>query len=299
MTPILLTKPRLLKPISAAIIKLDEINNNMPKETSFELHREGLFVLAVSTVEVMLSDTLLELFRKLPAKLPEKAYSVSKDLLLSRPFDLVENLAQSYVLSLSYKKLDDILDIVNEHLATIKNFRDQHGDSLQEIKESRNLLLHNNLKLNAIYKEKAGKKSRHPMRGERLSIDPQYFLDSITTLKELCIAMQEGITEKYSEYTRIAAVQRLWNYIFQTPIMPFEKFWALNKAKDEIIAQETDSFPKGLSNSEKIFLGVWLSHFNSRKDHPDTEAFNLHRLDSRNQQKMLFLISALRDFKLY
>lgn len=297
--PVLLTKYELIEPIVQALEKLHSIEKVSPEGKSGSLQREGLFVLAVSTVEVMISDTLLVLLRHFPGKLPDKQFTVPKTVLLHRPFDILEEQVQAFLQSLSYKSLAELLDFTHGHLADIRKFRQEEGDTLQEIKESRNLLLHNNLVPNPMYQNKAGPSKRKTLGGSsRLEIDTNYFHKSLGTLKRLCEDLQSGILVKFSDYTRVDAVRKLWEYVFPRPDMKFEEYWIIDEKKDEVIAQKIDEYPR-LSHSEQMFLGIWLSHFNRRGDHPDAELLNMYHLDFSHQEKMMWLLSMLREFRVY
>ena len=296
--PILLTKGQLLAPIFAAQRKLSEIKNSAPTDKQGALFREGLFVLAVSTAEVMLFDVMAELLRQIPAKLPDKSFSVTKESLVERQFNIIEEQIQQYLIGLSYKKLDEFLDAFCDCLAIdIGSYRSNHGNSLLEIKESRNLLIHNNLVVNSIYLSKAGPKSRSSKLDERLSIDAEYFENAIDVLEQLCTSCCAAISAKYASYTTAKAIQDLWEYIFHTPVLRFDDYWEVID-KEDTVHLKTTKFHGGISGSEAIFLGVWLNHFNQAKN-KYIEHFCLHHLDDSNKEKMLWLIGALREFRLY
>ncbi len=297
--PVLLTKYQLIEPIVQSLEKLHSIVKASPEGKSGSLQREGLFVLAVSTAEVMISDALLVLIHHFPGKLPDKQFTVPKNTLLHHPFEVLDDQVEAFLQSLSYKNLSELLDFTHGHLADILNFRQEEGDALQEIKESRNLLLHNNLVPNSMYQNKAGTLKRKTLGGSsRLEIDSDYFYRSLDTLKRLCEDLQNGILVKFSDYTRIDAIRRLWNYVFPRSDMKFEDYWIIDEKTDEVLAQKIDEYPR-LSQSEKMFLGVWLNHFNRRGDHPDAELLNMYHLDFSHQEKMIWLLSTLRAFRVY
>jgi len=60
-------------------------------------------------------------------------------------------------------------------------------DDLIEIKETRNLLLHNNLVVNNLYLQKAGKNKRADGKGVKLKVDQEYIIQSVSTLYQLVI----------------------------------------------------------------------------------------------------------------
>lgn len=296
--PILLTSEQLLKPVAVAQKKLSEIRNQSPLEPKADLFREGLFVLAVSTVEYMLVDVLAAFLRQIPSKLPDKNFTVSKEALVASDSDLVETQIQTYLMSLSYKRLDEFIDAFSGHLAiSLSSYLTTHGESLQELKESRNLLLHNDLRTNTIYLAKAGKMSRAQNTDVKLKIDSAYFNSSLHVLEELCNACEAQITAKYKSYTKAKAIRALWSHIFQTPILQFDDYWEIDTTEDTV-RLKTLEFRIGISSSEEMFLGIWLSHFN-QSGSKFLKDFTLQRLDERNQSKMLWLLKVLKEFRVY
>lgn len=296
--PILLTSAQLLEPVSAAQKKLSAIRSHLPSEPNADLFREGLFVLAVATVEFMLADVFAVFLRQIPSRLPDKNFTVSKEALVATDNDLLENQIQNYLMSLGYKRLDEFIGIFSDHLSiNLKPYLTAQGDSLQELKESRNLLLHNDLRTNAIYLAKAGKKSRSQRADVKLTIDFAYFNSSLHVLEELCTACEVQITAKYKSYTKAKAIKALWSYIFQTPILSFDDYWEVNTTEDTVHLK-TLEFRIGISSSEEMFLGIWLNHYN-QSGSDFLRGFTLQRLDERNRSKMLWLLNVLKGFRVY
>lgn len=296
--PILLTCQQLLAPIAVAQKKLDEIRTHSPADPKANLLREGLLVLAVSTVEYMLLDVLAVLLRQIPSKLPDKAFTVSKDSLVDPERDLLEEQIQQYLVGLSYKRLDEFIDAFCDRLSiSLLTYREKYGDSLQELKESRNLLIHNDLKTNSIYLAKAGRKARAQKTDVRLKIDIPYFTSSIEVLEELCSACHTEIENKYQSFKKVKAVRELWEYVFQTPILGFDEYWEVDLSRDTLHLKTRD-FHGGISSSEEIFLGVWLNHFN-QIENDYIKRFSLLHLSQDSQSKMLWLLNVLKDFRVY
>src|ERR1700681_4289570 len=76
--PILLTVNGLMKPVTKAHERLDEIAVQAADEGIVTITMQGLFVLAVSTVEVMLTDVLKHCLVHIPEKLDCKDAGFTK-----------------------------------------------------------------------------------------------------------------------------------------------------------------------------------------------------------------------------
>lgn len=102
----------------------------------------------------------------------------------------------------------------------------------------------------------------------------------------------------YRLYCSITIVREaLWSHVFQTPILQFDDYWKVDTTEDTV-RLKTSEFRIGISSSEEMFLGIWLSHFN-QSGSKFLVGFTLQRLDERNQSKMLWLIKVLKEFRVY
>lgn len=290
--PILLTKTKLIQPIEQALIRIKGIEQREIIEDKIVL--EGIFVLAVSSFEYSLNDTLRVLLNFIPDKLDIKTESIPKnDLVNGNPLELA---IENKILSVSYKSLPDILNYFAVTTGIDKKQIDETVlNSLLEIKATRNLLLHNNLVINNIYKDTAGPNIRNPNNGnEKLSIDKDYLVQSLKTIKQVLEKIKTALLDKYASYTNVEAVKRLFQYIFKTPIMVFEKEFEIDD--DQIVGfkSETSAIDR-LSTSERFFYDIWLAHsfggcFQFKPD-------SIYHLDNNNIEKLKYFISALELLK--
>jgi hypothetical protein len=290
--PILLTKTKLIQPIEQALIRIKEIEQREIIEDKIVL--EGIFVLAVSSFEYSLNDTLRVLLNFIPDKLDIKTESIPKnDLVNGNPLELA---IENKILSVSYKSLPDILNYFAVTTGIDKKQIDETElNSLLEIKATRNLLLHNNLVINNIYKNTAGPNIRKPNNGnKKLSIDKNYLLQSLKTIKQVLKKIKTALLDKYASYTNIEAVKRLFQYIFKTPIMVFEKEFEIDD--DQIVGFKFEnSAIDSLSTSERFFYDIWLAHSSGKyfQFKPDS----IYHLDNNNIEKLKYFISALELLK--
>jgi hypothetical protein len=156
------------------------------------------------------------------------------------------------------------------------------------VKETRNLLLHNNLLVNSFYIKRAGRLRRDADNG-KLPLSQAYVIDGCKNLQALVQELQDRLNSKYSSYTRLAALRRLWEYLFSSPIMPFDDLWIVDEANDVVSAVKESRYEKRIARSERLFLVVWRAHFNSWR-HPGGHML-MYSLDSENRQKMLWLLA--------
>lgn len=257
--PILLNKKELLEPINQAIERIENIRiRKASNDDSIIL--EGLLVLAVSSFENSIFDTMRILFTHIPEKMEMKNETIAKEELLNG--NPIAQVIERKVLEQSYKNAKDFLTyfITVTGINVTDFFDSDNFANLIEIKATRNLLIHNNLKMNSFYKENAGRLARSP-NGCYLEINQDYLFNSIVVMQNILTLFKTKLISKYKSFTRLKALKELFDFTFKTPIMSFDNEWEVNTTEDRIIRyKEETSRASGLSSSEKMLFKVWLCH---------------------------------------
>lgn len=286
--PILLLKKDLLKPINQALTRIEKIRERKANNVD-SIILEGLFTLGVSSFEHSLIDTLRTLFLHIPDKLDLKTESITKDTLING--NPLSQAIENKVNSVSYKNISEILKYFADITGIANNLiSEEEMNSLIELKATRNLLIHNNLKVNSIYKDTAGPNSRSS--SDRLTISQDYLFESIIVLKTILQKFKVALLEKYKPYTRINATRNLFKYIFPTPIMHFENVFEINEEED-IVGNLliNHSHKNSLSSSETFLFKMWIAHSHAVKFDFDTQHF--YRLDRNSRAKLGYLINEI------
>jgi len=282
----------LLQPAIQCSAALSEIEEEASKGALSEVVRHGLLVLAVAHFETMVLDTLRCYLLAIPEKIPKQGMTVAKEDLLAHPFDLIEVQVDKFLRSAAYDGLSDILRQFCDLLSLDDANHQSLAKPVREIKASRNILLHNKLVTNGAYLEQAGESRRAKEEGKKLNIDRTYLDNSVRAFASVVSEMKCLMQAKYASYTKLAAIRRLWDFCFKSPVMPFEDFWTVNEDRDCIVSSKRGRCEDGLSGSETVFLGVWRTHFNAYR--PDLKPIYIRGLDEHHQAKLFFLLSVFR-----
>ncbi len=263
---VLITSEDLLKPIENAISELSIISPDISNIDKPYLIK-SVFTYAFVLFESALSETLEVLLTAFPEKLSFKKID-SKEI-KSR---LIENysteytlayISEKYIMDTSYKSLDLYLKEFCSLLG-IKDVSDNLIDVLIEMKATRNLLVHNNLRVNDKYVQSAGKNSRAMKNGrqnETLTITTDYLVHSVEVITEVLMNYKKMIEEKYREYSKRRLLESLWYSIFNSPLLKFDSFWIIHD-DGNISFNEKKARIASLSHSEKAKLSVWFQQFN-------------------------------------
>lgn len=291
--PNLLIVEQLVKPIEIALNRLKEIRTRKINSDD-SIIREGLFVLSVSTFENALLDSLRIFLKGFPQKLG-RSHSVSKNSLIANTalIDVIESTINKLAykdIEYIFKELQSFFDI--EGIAVSQN----EIDTIIEFKASRNLLIHNNLVINDIYRNTAGSAIRTGY-SNKLEISDDYLADCITTQTNILNNLNESLRSKYINYTRINALKELWKFTFgDSSVVAFDEEWEVDEDRDSISSYNSQSSNKNmLSSGERALFDLWL--LNTIGDNPYSDSLNFHRLDSSNLEIASFLIKNLEYFE--
>jgi hypothetical protein len=289
--PILLTQEELLEPINIAIQRVDKIRQLKNQDTD-KIILEGLFALIVSSFENAVLDTIRVVLKRIPEKLDKTPQITKKDLLEG---DAISKAIDAEIRRIGYDNIKVILESFVKVTGLSANLLEPATipiGQLIEVKATRNLLLHNDLKMNSEYKAIAGQLTRSTVNG-RLPIDQPYLLESINVISQILHLLRSELIVKYADYSRFKALKNLFDYMFQTPLLRFETSFIFDSENTHIIACKPQiEYPMGdLSSSERLFLNLWISHISGREFNFPTGAFQL--LDNINKQKLQYFISVV------
>lgn len=260
--PILLFFENLVEPIQTTKAEFEQIQNELSLLDRAFL-RNGVFAYVFALFESTLSECLKRFLKEIPSKIPiqDAALKKHKNELVDGIFTykVLESWIDEYIVSLSYGTAMSFIDKLCEFMS-IANVSGHFLDSLNEKKERRNLLLHNNLVVNNKYIENT--RSSVHQKGSKLEIKTEYLDETINDMNELFSVLESEMSEKYSKFTRTKAIKDIWNYIFNSPILRFEEHWIFKN--NEIIGYNTETVKKWVNNfshSEKILLALFLQNF--------------------------------------
>jgi len=296
--PRLLILGKLLQPSRLALNALGEIEERLPGTASGSIELRGLFVLMISAVETMLTDTYVYYVRSFPEAFDFKDARFSKDDILAAnlALDLIEQQIEKNAISHAYESFPELLRTFTKTIGITAPPLDQDLiNRIVEVKETRNLLLHSNLQVNRRYVARAGQFRRMDCEGEELPLAQKYVSEACQNLTRLINDLDDRMNTAYASYTRLAALRKLWDYLFSSPIMPFDDFWVTNAEKDKVTALKVSPLEKQLSSSEHAFLGIWRAHFNGWNK-SSIDAASMYGLDTDNKRKMLWFLATLADF---
>lgn len=297
LAPVKLTHNQLDE-IARAHVKAGGIANTEDDRSFLDITNQGMFVLALSSLEVMMQDVQSCVLRHFPEKMGESQLKVGQVIGTVLVSDVLQSRAEDYVRGLMYKDTKGVLENFAKVTGLdLSSFWQDQIDCLIEMKETRNILLHNGLKVNETYQRKAGVSCRGTYLGQQLSIDSVYLGDSLVTIKYFIGEIGEGLQKKYNSYTRVAALKRLWDFmVIRSEITPFEEYWDIDSDQDVIRMKENPEFESRMSSTERHFLAMWRNLFVGMGAPPYAREFSFTGFDSDSRRKVAILLETAQRF---
>lgn len=297
--PILLFFENLIEPIQTTKVELDVIENEMAL-LSRDFLRKGVFAYIFALFESSLSDCLKRYLSELPSKLPIQDLSMKnrKEDLIKGTFTykLLESMIDDYIIKISYGTTKTFLAKFCE-LLSIDNVSNAFSDSLNEKKERRNLLLHNNLIVNNKYIENT--KSSINDRGHKLEIANEYIIETIKEMREILSLVESHLFTKYSKFTRYKVIKDIWDYLFDSPILRFEDHWIIRD--NEIVGYNSETAKKwahNFSGSERTLLALFLQNFNPGIIDCFSKFDDLRMFVSITSEKVAYIVEVFEKYPL-
>ncbi len=276
---------QLSQPLNKAVQVIESIIAHAASDSCSKLVEEGLYVRAFAQVECAIVDTLAYVAQRKPFRLEFKELTISRDKLLNN--ELTRELIDDYVNELrrkwTFKSIRDQIMSLCKMLQLDFDTLSEVLPGVEGISLARNNILHYQPQDNN------GNDSDNAM-----IVD---FAKDMSLLKSFIFVLLGEIKRVYGEHGHVAALQRLWSYLFQSPIMRFEDYWIIDKEKDRVVGSKTPNFITSLCTSEKILLGIWRAEFNS--DAELLSNFHMKSLVGKARRDLFTLLAALRDIWLY
>lgn len=162
---------------------------------------ETFLVSSVSQFESFLSEVIIEFLKHYPLRITETVQGMPacphispKDLVVAEGKDeLMQQVFSDHVGNV-FRQRPRLYMTYLSKLLSVKI--DPSFSDYYEVCASRDLVVHNNCIVNALYVEKAGAKARGAV-GERISVDQGYYYEALAKLKKVSGAIKRDVEKKY------------------------------------------------------------------------------------------------------
>jgi hypothetical protein len=265
-------------PILATEARIAEISNEL--DTANAVNCNGLFLMLVSYIESMQKEVLNYYLKHQPEKLPANSIEVDKSVLVDgEDFYLLERIISEHIEKMPYWRLSKLF------FEVLRIKKPDNHKTIQNIKQRRNELIHNNLKIDFKRKE-----VKHD------SVEPKFLSECIAEYIAYLDSLKDEISRVYYRFSKINAIKNLWFYTFKTPLCGvFESYWHIDIENDVVFGCKRPDIEHGLSSGEKFMLDIWRSQVCGG----EVDFLNMISLDCHFQRCLYLFLKLSNDMFLY
>jgi hypothetical protein len=245
------------------IEKFTEFTNLEKKQT-----RVSAIISSISYFENYMNDILLNILICYPEKLGKKQFDIGDLKVVGSIYGLIELKANQTVLELAYGRFDSYIEKISGLLELKKTItRTTEFTSLisqvNEIKATRDVFIHNNGKVNAIYKDKAKDCLRENSIGADLKVEYDYFITSIDYVINFIELIDTGIADNYKNLTPRKIFKVMWNYTCINNRVKFEDAWNVTSDEEYRLRDREENY--GFSSSELEIYNFFRDIYSNEK----------------------------------
>ena len=255
--PTLLLFDDLVQPIKTTISELETISVKINSIPNQDFIQKGTFVYIISLFESSISECLKRYLLSFPEKIKEGQVTGKDSKFLTDTFlasDIIELIIDDSISKSSYENVSEIISKTIKQL-NINNI-EYNNKELTEIKERRNILVHNNLIIDKKYIRNT--KCNSNKLGNTLEINIEYLLNTIKLILDILKQLNDELEIVYGEYDRTKLLKEVWYYTFDSSLLKYDEYWDENHL---YIYENKNDIIQKLSSGEKTLLVYWLQHF--------------------------------------
>lgn len=241
--------------VSSGAFCADEIN----QEVEFSV------IGIVSIFEQHLNDMLHHIYLAFPGKLGKKQFELSDLVNTGSLHELIFDKATQRVLDLAYGKFESFVAAFLNAFEISSQIDSELIADVNEIKCTRDCLIHNNGKANALYMSKAGVKARVNAKAGDLKVDMAYFEASVDFILMLIKEIENRIPQKYKESTKSYVFKQMWEATCLSRRVPFDTVWNIKSPSELSLKVDSDE-TFGYSSSEMEVFNVFRYAFGGRRE---------------------------------
>lgn len=253
--------------IMSIVDKIEASTDFSKKEKKKEL--EFSIIGVVSILEQHMNDMLYQLYVSFPSKLGKKQFDIADLQERGSLLELFYDKATQRILDLAYGRFDRFM----ESFLNAFEIKPEQIDAgliadINEIKCTRDCLIHSNGKSSGLYLSKAGNKARVDQKDEYLKVDMVYFADVVNKILYLITQIETQIPNQYKVSNKAYVFKQMWDATCLRRRFEFEEVWEIKSPYE--IGPVDLSDDHGFSSSEMEVYNLFrYAYSGSREYKPD------------------------------
>lgn len=233
--------------IKVVVDKIESSNDFDKDEKKQEL--EFSIIGIISILEQQMNDMLYQIYVSYPSKLGKKQFEIADLQEKGSLLELFYDKATQKILDLAYGRFDKFVDsfLIAFDIKSNQLDPDLIAD-INEIKCTRDCIIHSNGKATVLYMSKAGSKARVSSKGDTLRIDMVYFAESVAKVMTFISHIESLIPDQYKVSNKAYVFKQMWDATCLHQRYEFEEVWKI--VSPQMIRPIDMSDDRGFSTSE-------------------------------------------------
>lgn len=252
-----------IEQIKAIVTKIDSDDSYTAEEVTKEYELGIIGV--VSILEQHLNKLLYLLYVSFPSKLGKKQFEVADLAASGSLLELFYDKASQSIQNMAYGRFERFIEAFLEAF-DIKSMIDKDLIAdINEVKCTRDCLIHADGKANSQYFSKAGVKARVKATGIKLKVGLTYFSGALDKVMSFINEIERLIPNKYMESSKAYVFKQMWEATCLNDRIKFEDAWKIINPNMVRPIDLDNSF--GFSSSELLVYNLFRYAYGSNDEH--------------------------------
>jgi hypothetical protein len=248
------------------IAQIENITDKIEASNDFDNNdkqqsREFAIIGLVSITEQLLNEVLHQVLISHPRKFGNKKFEIDELIEEGSILELFYKKANQKLLDLAYGKFERFISNFKETLELTQEITPDLIATINEIKCTRDCLIHSEGKTSELYFSKVGEKARARGNNEKLRIDTPYFKTSITNINQFLSDLLASIPAKLTDSNKAYVFKQMWQSTCLNNRIQFERAWTI--VNSDLVRPIDNNEEFGFSSSEMEVYNLFRHMYNS------------------------------------
>lgn len=191
-------------------------------------HNRSFSIIGLTSIaEHLLNDVLYRILTAYPKKLSGKQFTIDELLEEGSVLELFYKKANSKVLELAYGKFEKFVRHFADTLELTSSLSHELVSTINEVKCTRDCIIHSDGKANDLYFAKAGQKARVFRNEDKLNNSPAYFIASIAAVTQFITDIKAGLPAQYTDSSKSYIFKQMWESTCLRQRFKFNQIWEI------------------------------------------------------------------------
>ncbi|MCC3154740.1 hypothetical protein Q3A66_15860 [Hymenobacter sp. BT770] len=217
-----------LSKISQIEALADKIDGSAEFTTDEKAQNRNFSIIGLTSIsEHLLNEILYRVLISYPKKLGSKQFAVDELLDEGSILELFYKKANQKVLDLAYGKFERFVRQFSETVELTAPLSHEIIGNVNEVKCTRDCIIHSDGKANDQYFGKAGQQARVSRNGEKLDTTLAYFHSSVATFTRFITDIRDALPSKYADSTKSYVFKQMWEATCLNRRVKFDQAWTI------------------------------------------------------------------------